>query len=46
MVICLQDMAVGMGVKALVFHTGKRIRMGARVVDALSKGNSEGGAPS
>ena len=34
--------SIGMGVKAL----GKRIRMGARVVDALSKGNSEGGAPS
>ena len=31
-------MAVGIGVKALA-GTGRRTRMGARVADALSKGN-------
>jgi hypothetical protein len=37
----IQDMSVGMGVQAKVFHTGRRTNSGERVADALSKGNME-----
>jgi hypothetical protein len=37
----LQDMSVGLGVQAKMFHTGMCTSMGERVADALSKGNLE-----
>ena len=33
--------SVGLGVKAKIFHTGRRTSMGERVADALSKGKME-----
>ena len=32
---------MGLGVKAKIFHTGRRTSVGERVADALSKGNME-----
>ena len=37
----IQDVSVGLGVQAKVYHTGRRTSMGERVADALSKGKME-----
>ena len=37
----IEDMSVGMGVQAKVFHTGRRTSSGERVADALSKGKMD-----
>ena len=37
----IEDMNVGLGVKAKIFHTGRRTSIGERVADALSKGKME-----
>ena len=34
----IQDMSVGLGVQAKVYHRGRRTSKGERVADALSKG--------
>ena len=37
----MQDMNRGLGVMAKIFHTGRRISIGERVADALSKGKMQ-----
>ena len=36
---CIQYLAIEMGARVRVFHTGRRTSMGVRVADALSNGN-------
>ena len=37
----VQDMSKGLGVRARIFHSGRRTGVGERVADALSKGKME-----
>ena len=37
----MNDMSKGLGVKAKIFHTGRRTSIGESVADALSKGKLE-----